>query len=201
MPCRRIQAEQELQKATSLLQGRLDLTRSAGPGFRLAPPGPEADDDPMTCVHVPSRRSRQFTFSWPRLLLGFLLPISPILAPAETLPLHDNGAVAVWTVAGPFPNDPARAGLNTDFLKPSGGESQASPAEGDMIKRPPDMTTVWQTAFGTGSGELDFTDLFRNAHRGHSVAYAFCQLESVESQRVLLLIRHRRLVRSGLMGN
>ena len=99
-----------------------------------------------------------------------------------------RGYVAEWLVAGPFPNPktanapagrPSRAGFDTDYLAPIGGEAAAALTPQTAIPYTDEhgqARTITVKTVAVKQGQVvDFMEVFG---RGGGVAYAFCYLAS-----------------------
>ena len=136
------------------------------------------------------------------LLLAIVLPA--LATALEPFSLRGDGSVPLWTVAGPLPNAPIMnhgdrcVGFFKDYLEASGGESAATPVEGDSIRLDAAEPVIWRTVFSAPSGLLDYNSSFGITEDVPAVAYAFCWLASDEDRNVLLKIRSNDGVRAWL---
>lgn len=125
----------------------------------------------------------------------YILPYDNMASENAILDLRENGSVPVWLVAGMLPNrekgihhDDMCIGFYKDYLKEIGGETNAVPAEGDVIESS-QGSIDWKISFADPSGILDFNKIFDLKKPKSVVAYAFCQLHSTENQPVRFKIR------------
>ena len=136
----------------------------------------------------------------------FLLFASAWSGFGESFPLGKDGAIGVWTLAGPLPYDAVDpdaekpGGYFCDFLKASGGEAGISPSEGDSIEVEGRGPIMWSNALTDPHGVLDFCVCFEVGGAFKGIGYAYCELESDVEQKVLLLVRSNDGCRAWLNG-
>ncbi|MCB0283088.1 MAG: hypothetical protein KDF60_10945 [Calditrichaeota bacterium] len=132
-----------------------------------------------------------------RITFFVLVILSVILHAAEDneFALRSNGSLAVWLVAGPFPNGKPGSdhkenclGYFRDYLKSAGGEARVNPVEGDKITF--DNNTVsWKNSISGTDGLLNYIDIFSVDQQTPGVAYAFTKITSEHAQDVVFKIR------------
>ena len=139
------------------------------------------------------------------LLMFMLFPLIVIAGQWESFALRDNGTIPVWLVAGPLPNaqpqfhDVSCVGYFRDYLTDFGGEVNARPKAGELIKFDNDQVS-WKTTLSQPSGLLDYIEIFQADKNKAGVAYAFCQLQSPSNQQVYLKIRSNDGVKAWYNG-
>jgi len=119
----------------------------------------------------------------------------------QTCTLRPNGTIPLWTVAGRFPNidvyhhTPACFGYFTDWLAPSGGETNVVPREGDKVSYESGKQVEWKTTCSDSTGLLDYLRILSIDHQTAGVCYAYCRLRSDLEQKAVLHIQSNDGVR------
>jgi hypothetical protein len=108
-----------------------------------------------------------------KLICVFSLFLQPGIAAPADVPRHQPDAKCItdWLVLGPFFPD----ALDRDFLSAVGGESQASPKDGDAVTRPSGEKLAWKHR-QSRTEAVDLNELLGPQER--ATAYAFCLIES-----------------------
>ena len=104
----------------------------------------------------------------------------------------DENFLRLWLVVGPF-----AGGLDTDYLKPQGGEVTAQPTDGLELKLVDGTSLKWhsQKSWGDAAG---FDDL--KGSRDNAVAYAFTKVSRAKAGKAQLSIGSSDGIRVWLNG-
>ena len=140
------------------------------------------------------------------LTLALLTGTSAIAADWQSYPLHENGAIPLWTVVGPFPNGHPLVhgsgcfGFFTDYLHASGGEPNCVPAVGDRVEYEGVQQRAWRIAFTDSTGLLNYIEALDTDKETPGTAYAFCRIDSPVERDIRLLASSNDGIRIWLNG-
>jgi dienelactone hydrolase len=97
---------------------------------------------------------------------------------------ESSRCIRTWLLLGEFPN-PARKGLDTDYLTSQGGEAKIVPAAGMTHQRPDGTTAAWKE-FTSPVDIVDLTTTFPGRPGADVVAYAYTTVERPAAGKALL---------------
>jgi len=118
-------------------------------------------------------------------IVGLLLVLQATAMSQTITPFQSNAFIRDWLICGPFPNEPG-AGMATDFLVQSGGETGIKPVAGlaHAGAATPQGIVAWQPVVADASGKLDFVRYL--SPNQNNVAYAAAIIRCDQKTHALL---------------
>ena len=103
-----------------------------------------------------------------------------------------------WMICGIFPNPPHKGyefynhippcvGLDTDYLKEHGGESNIKPTS-DIVHQKPNGEEIKWFKYESPGNSINFASIFKNQPTNNSIVYAYTTLQSAEEITLSLAI-------------